>query len=66
MPLGPVILNNTPLVSLWLLGQFELLRSLYGEVLIPNAVLDEFVTSSLLSKRFSAGNRSIKRLDRAC
>lgn len=51
MPSGPVILNNTPLVALWLLGQFELLHSLYGEVLIPDAVLAEFVAFEALQRR---------------
>lgn len=43
MPLGPVILNNTPLVCLWLLGQFDLLRQLYAEVVVPEAVWAEFL-----------------------
>ncbi|MBN1993737.1 MAG: DUF3368 domain-containing protein [Anaerolineae bacterium] len=41
-PAGPVILNNTPLVALWSLGHLTLLRDLYGEVLIPQAVYEEF------------------------
>jgi predicted nucleic acid-binding protein len=45
MPSGPVILNNTPLVAFWVLGQLELLHSLYGEVLVPTAVLAEFVVA---------------------
>ena len=43
MPAGPVILNNTPLVALWSIGQLTLLRDLYGEVLIPQAVYEEFL-----------------------
>lgn len=39
---GPVILNNTPLVALWSLNLLTLLRDLYGEVLIPQAVYEEF------------------------
>lgn len=42
-PSEPVILNNTPLVALWSLGQLGLLRDLYGEVLIPQAVYAEFL-----------------------
>lgn len=42
---GPVILNNTPLVSLWSLGRLTLLRELYHEVLIPQAVYAEFVAT---------------------
>jgi predicted nucleic acid-binding protein len=43
MPAGPVVLNNTPLVALTLLGRLELLRDLFDEVLIPQAVHDEFL-----------------------
>jgi uncharacterized protein len=43
MPLKPVILNNTPLVALHLLGQWSLLHQLYGKVLIPTAVEREFL-----------------------
>lgn len=42
MPVRPVILNNTPLVALWLIDRLELLRDLYGEILIPQAVFEEF------------------------
>jgi hypothetical protein len=42
-PAHPVILNNTPLVALWSLGRLTLLRDLYGEVLIPQAVYEEFL-----------------------
>jgi predicted nucleic acid-binding protein len=45
MPAGPVISNNTALVALWVLGHLDLLRQLYGEVLIPQAVYDEFVAT---------------------
>jgi hypothetical protein len=38
MPDGPVVLNNTPLVALWTIGRLDLLRDLFGEVLIPQAV----------------------------
>lgn len=41
----PVILNNTPLVALWSLGHLTLLRDLYGEVLIPPAVYEEFLAT---------------------
>jgi uncharacterized protein len=44
-PAGPVILNNTPLVALWSVGQLPLLRDLYGEVIIPQAVYEEFVAT---------------------
>lgn len=50
MPAGsasrnPVISNNTPLVALWVLRRLELLRDLYGTVLIPAAVHAEFVAT---------------------
>ncbi|MBM4466875.1 MAG: DUF3368 domain-containing protein [Chloroflexi bacterium] len=45
MHVGPVIVNNTPLVALWVLGRLDLLRELYGEVLIPQAVYEEFVAT---------------------
>lgn len=43
MPAGPVVLNNTPLVALWAVDRLDLLRDLFGEVLIPRAVEDEFL-----------------------
>jgi uncharacterized protein len=43
MPDRPVVLNNTPLVALWALGRLDLLRDLFGEVLIPEAVETEFL-----------------------
>jgi len=45
MHVGPVIVNNTPLVALWVLGRLDLLRELYDEVLIPQAVYEEFVAT---------------------
>lgn len=45
MPDKPVISDNTPLVALWVLGRLDLLRDLYGEVLIPQAVHDEFIAT---------------------
>lgn len=44
-PAGPVILNNTPLVALWSLSQLPLLRDLYAEVIIPQAVYEEFLAT---------------------
>lgn len=32
-PHRPAIVNNTPLVALWVLGRLDLLRDLYQEVL---------------------------------
>ena len=45
MPARPVIANNTPLSALWSIGRLELFRDLYGEVLIPHAVYEEFLAT---------------------
>ena len=42
MPEKPVINNTSPLVGLWTLNLFPLLRELYTEVLIPEEVRAEF------------------------
>ena len=44
-PVGPVILNNTPLVALWSIGHLALLRNLYGEVFIPPTIHEEFLAT---------------------
>jgi len=36
-----VIVNSTPIISLCLIGKLGLLKDLYGEVLIPDAVYRE-------------------------
>jgi predicted nucleic acid-binding protein len=41
MPARPIVANNTPLVALWVLGRLDILRDLYGEVLIPPGVQAE-------------------------
>ena len=45
MHVGPVIVNNTPLVALWVLGRLDLLRELHDEVLTPQGVYEEFVAT---------------------
>ncbi len=45
MPSLPVISNNTPLSALWSIGQLNLLRDLFGTVLIPSAVAREFLAA---------------------
>lgn len=40
-----VVANAGPLIALATIGQFNLLRSLYGKLYIPPAVRDEVVTS---------------------
>ncbi len=42
---GPVILNNTPLVALWSIGHLMLLHDLYREIIIPQAVYEEFLAT---------------------
>jgi predicted nucleic acid-binding protein len=56
MPDGPVVLNNTPLVALWSIGRLDLLRDLFGEILIPQAVEAEFLAMdrSLREKSLAA------------
>ena len=36
-----VVANTTPLIALSVIGKLELLKELYGEVMIPDAVLKE-------------------------
>src|SRR5437764_719394 len=38
-----VVVNSTPLIYLAAIGQFDLLRSIYGQIVIPMAVFDEVV-----------------------
>jgi predicted nucleic acid-binding protein len=47
---GPVVANNTPLVALSTLDRLGLLRDLFGEVLIPEAVRDEFLAIDRASR----------------
>lgn len=43
MPDAPVIINNTPLVALASINQLHLLPALFGQVLVPEAVVAEFL-----------------------
>ena len=43
MPTHPVIINNSPLVALWMLNHLPLLRELYTEVWMPEEVKNEFL-----------------------
>jgi len=45
VPDKPVIANNTPLVALWAIGRLDILKSLFGEILIPPSVRDEFLAT---------------------
>jgi uncharacterized protein len=51
MPDGPVVLNNSPLVSLWILRRLDLLRDLFQEILIPSAVEKEFLAKESAARR---------------
>lgn len=51
MPLPPVIVNNTPLVALWILNRLDLLRDLYGIVWIPETVEREFIATEAIVRQ---------------
>lgn len=53
MPAQPVIVNNTPLVALWVLNRLDLFRDLYGSVWIPEAVKDEFIATEATARRIA-------------
>ena len=56
MPKKPVIANNTPLVALWELNSLFLLRELYTEVWIPQAVEEEFLVTESIARRAALNN----------
>jgi hypothetical protein len=56
MPDAPVIVNNTPLVALWVLGRLDLFRELFGEVLIPPTVRDEFLATERAQRQIAPAN----------
>jgi len=39
-----IVVNSTPLISLAILGQLDLLQLIFGDVIVPRAVYDEVVT----------------------
>jgi predicted nucleic acid-binding protein len=51
MPDRPVASNNTPLVALWTVGLLPLLGELFGQVLIPLAVREEFLAVEPIPRR---------------
>lgn len=53
-----IIVNTTPLIVLANVGQFDLLRKLYGEIIIPQAVLEEI--KSQPAKRLTSSSDWIK------
>ncbi len=50
-PAPPVVLNTTPLVALWVLGRLDLLRDLFGQVVIPPAVQSEFMAAETQARQ---------------
>lgn len=48
---GPVVANNTPLAALWAIGRLDLLESLFGEILIPQEVADEFLAAEAVARQ---------------
>ena len=53
MPTKPVIVNNSPLVFLWILNLLPLLRELYTDVWIPEEVQEEFLGTDTIARRSS-------------
>lgn len=45
MPAKPVVVNSAPLVAFWSIGRLDILRDLFGEIIIPPAVREEFLSS---------------------
>ena len=56
MPTKPVIINNSPLVFLWILNLLPLLRELYTDVWIPEEVQEEFLRTETMARRSSLDN----------
>ncbi len=51
MPSAPVVLNNSPLISLWTLRRLDLFRDLFQEVWIPTEVEEEFLAKDSSARR---------------
>ena len=56
MPTKPVIINNSPLVFLWILNLLPLLRELYTDVWIPEEVQEEFLRIDTIVRRSTLDN----------
>ena len=56
MPTKPVIVNNSPLVFLWILNLLPLLRELYTDVWIPEEIQEEFLRTETTLRRSSLNN----------
>ena len=55
-----VVINSSPLISLSLIGQLELLPKLYDEVIVPKSVFDEVVTKG----KGKAGSEELEGISR--
>ncbi|HSH02067.1 MAG TPA: DUF3368 domain-containing protein [Anaerolineae bacterium] len=53
---NPVISNNTPLVALSVLNQLDLLAKLFGTILIPPAVYEEFTATESIARQIAFEN----------
>jgi len=51
MPAKPVVVNSTPLVAFWAIGRLDILRLLFGEIVIPPAVREEFLSTEKETRR---------------
>ncbi len=57
-----VVSNTTPLIALCSVGQLELLRKLYDEIIIPRAVLEEIKSEPARSQIRSCDWISVKEI----
>lgn len=53
MPAGPVVVNSTPLVVFWAIGRLDILCSLFGKIVIPPAVREEFLSTEKEARRIT-------------
>jgi predicted nucleic acid-binding protein len=51
MPVKPIVVNSTPLVAFWAIGRLDILHSLFGEIVIPPAVREEFLSTEKETRR---------------
>jgi uncharacterized protein len=47
MPEGPIVCNAGPLIALSMVGQLDLLRQLYRQVIVPEPVFHEVVSAGM-------------------
>lgn len=45
MHAGPVVVNSTPLIAFWTIARLDILRALFGEIVIPPAVREGFLSA---------------------